>query len=82
MSTINNRELINKIIANNGYYETDPRVYCIVEYINAWGNVAYGVTWINESPVPRDRYRYHNPPYVNNPKVIWSVDENSNNVAL
>jgi hypothetical protein len=78
MSTINDKSLIEKIIQNNGHFEDDPRVWCIVEFINGWGSIAYGVTWENESPNRRGRYMIHNPPYINNPKVIWSQEYGAN----
>jgi hypothetical protein len=68
MSTIDDESLIKKLIENDGYYEGDPRVYQIVKYKNAWGNITWGVTWENE-PHP---HRYEFPTeYVNNPVVIW-----------
>jgi hypothetical protein len=70
MSTIDNKELIDTIIAQNGYFEDDPRVYQIVEYRNAYGNIAWGVTWINETMDRRERYLKETY-YVRRPKLIW-----------
>lgn len=75
MSTIDSRNIIDEIIKLNGYYEDDPRVYMIVEYTNAYGNITYRVTWINENSSYRTRY-LNETEYVRNPKVIWH-SENS-----
>ena len=73
MSTIDNKELIDTLIKNDGYYEDDPRVYMIVEYTNAYGNTTWGVTWERESPMRRERYTIPSD-FVINPKVIWRSD--------
>ncbi len=70
MATIDDKNLIDLIITNNGYYEDDPRAYMIVEYTNSYGNITYGVTWVNESRERRTRY-LNETQYVQNPKVIW-----------
>lgn len=70
MATIDNKDIIDTLIANNGYYEDDPRAYMIVEYRNSYGNITYGVTWINEAPARRTRY-LDETDYVNEPRVIW-----------
>lgn len=74
MATIDDKEIINNIIKNNGYYEDDPRVYMIVEYTNSFGNIAWGVTWNNESRGIRTRY-LDETEYINNPRVIWHSRE-------
>lgn len=73
MATIDSKSVIDEIISNNGYYMDDPRVYMIVEYTNAYGNKAYGVTWSNEHPTSRLRY-LDETTYVKNPKVIWRAE--------
>jgi hypothetical protein len=70
MATIDNKGIIDNIIANNGYYDDDPRVYMIVEYTNFNGSQTYGVTWTNESRERRTRY-LNETDFVINPKVIW-----------
>lgn len=77
MATIDDKNLIDKIIANNGYFEDDPRAYMIVEYTNSYGNITYGVTWINESRERRTRY-LNETQYVKNPKVIWHSENKDN----
>lgn len=75
MATVDSKELIDKIIANDGYFEDDPRVFMIVEYINAYGNKTWGVTWSNEPESRRFRYRIETE-YVREPRVIWSITKN------
>lgn len=75
MSTIDSKELIDLIIARNGFYEDDPRVALIVEYTNAYGNRTWGVTWSNEHISRQERYLLESA-FVNKPKVIWRASEN------
>lgn len=70
MSTMNNKELIDKIIANNGYFEDDIRVAMIVEYTNGWGGLCWGVTWTNESVDRQVRYMIESQ-FVKKPVLIW-----------
>lgn len=73
MSTIDSKEIIDDIIKNDGYYYDDPRVYMIVEYMNAWGNITWGVTWSNEHPQNRLRY-LNESKYIRNPKILWRTE--------
>lgn len=73
MATIDNKQIIDDIIRDNGYYDEDPQVYMIVEYTNAYGNVTWGVTWSNESSQQRVRY-LDETEYIRNPKVIWHCE--------
>ena len=73
MATIDSKHIIDELIASDGYYPDDPRVYAIVEYTNAYGNKTWGVTWILDRD--KEKYMLANPPYVNNPKVIWHQDK-------
>lgn len=77
MSTIDDKALIDKLITQHGYYETDPRVFMIVEYINAYGRKTWGVTWINEHPSRRRRYTVESQ-YVSSPRIIWSAENATN----
>lgn len=71
MATINDKKLIDELIANNGYYEDDARVAQIVEYTNYYGVVTWGVTWQNQVGIRK----YELPTvYVRNPKVIWKAE--------
>ncbi len=70
MATIDDKDLINEIIKKDGYYLDDPRIYMIVEYTNAYGNITWGVTWCNEQYRARTRYLIETD-YVKNPKIIW-----------
>lgn len=74
MATISDKALIDVIIMNNGYYGDDTRVAQIVEYTNAWGYIAWGVTWVHE-PLARQRRYELETFYVRNPKVIWKAGE-------
>lgn len=70
MATIDDKTIIDKMIANKGQYEYDPPVALIVEYTNSYGGTSYGVTWSNEHPSAQIRYLWPTP-YVQNPKVVW-----------
>jgi len=68
--TVNDRKMVDLIIANDGYYPGDDiRTVRIVEYNNQFnGNVCWGL--IDEGQ-PLDMY--HRSPAVHNPKVIWEA---------
>jgi len=67
MATIS-KDLADRIVANNGYYKDDPRVYRIVEYTNAWGGIAYGLEY------PGQEGKYSPSEYVINPRVYWEAN--------
>ena len=73
MATIDSKEIIDDMIKADGYYEDDPRVYMIVEYTNAYGNITWGVTWSYESSNSRLRY-LDETEFVRNPRVIWRAE--------
>ena len=66
MATVS-KDLADRIVANDGYYKDDPRVYRIVEYTNAWGKLAYGIEY------ERDLGKYSPSEYINSPQVYWSA---------
>jgi hypothetical protein len=69
MATINSIEMVEDIIANNGYYEGDPRVVRIVRYNNQFnGAKAYGLIYAGDDPD-----RYHKSPACINPETIWDA---------
>ena len=69
MSTFNNKEFIDKMIAKNGkLYNDEPGATKIVEYINDWGNIAWGVVWETD----KDQDKYRESEYVHSPRVIWT----------
>lgn len=72
MATIDNKEMIDKIIRQDGFFEDDPQVYMIVEYINAYGNITWGVTWTNERVGALTRYLVETE-FVREPKIIWKA---------
>jgi hypothetical protein len=74
MATIDNKKVIDDLITSNGYYEDDPRAAMIVQYINAFGRITWGVTWENEDFTRQVRYMEETP-YVKSPRVIWSSNE-------
>ena len=71
MATINDYNFIQKLIDANGYFEDDPRIHKIVKYINAWGGISYGVTWVTS--YNRDEYEKETE-YIINPEVIWTAE--------
>jgi len=67
MATVNSREIVDEIIANNGEYEGDPIVVRIVQYNNQFnGDLAYGLIYEGE-----DLNRYHDSPACHNPTTIF-----------
>lgn len=74
MSTVNDRDFVDKLIARDGWFDEDPRVYQIVEYNTKWGGVAWGITWIKEEEKSKHRYEVETD-FVRNPKIIWRADD-------
>lgn len=70
MATIDNKKIIDELIANDGYYEDDKRIYKIVEYTNMYGVRTWGVTWISNKD--REKYLIESE-FIRNPKVIWEI---------
>ena len=71
MATVD-KKLAMEAIAKNGVLHPDdpfePAIVKIVQYTNAWGSEAYGVTFANE----RDQHRYdYETEYIHNPRVIF-----------
>lgn len=77
MATFNERKDIDQFIKNDGWLDScmedrnapdNPPAIRIVEYQNAWGKTAYGVTFKGDA----DEFKYDHPSeYINSPKVIW-----------
>lgn len=49
MATINNKDIVTKLITNNGYYLDDPQVIKIVRYTNAWNGDCFGLIYKGEA---------------------------------
>jgi len=78
MATIDSKEFIDQIIANNGWHDDadhdapdNPRVALIVEYINAFGKRTWGVTFIGDKDI--NRY-IRESEYIQDPMVIWNAE--------
>lgn len=78
MSTINDRAIVYKLIEQDGYFESDPRAYMVVEYTNAWGDKTYGVTWEDETLERRLRYLKESDKVIN-PQLIWKAENKKGN---
>jgi len=70
MATIDNKKMIDELIAKDGYYEDDPRVSKIVQYTNAYGNITWGVTWSNQ--LGQNKYLVESE-FIRNPQLIWEA---------
>lgn len=73
MATIDDRTLIDQLIASGGYYEDDPRAALIVEYTTYEGNTTWGVTWSNETRERQLRYLVETQ-WVRQPRIIWRAE--------
>ena len=76
MGTFINRDIVDNLIANDGYYDGDldgdPRVVRIVEYTNFAGDTCWGIVWVTEPRRTWKRYDRETV-YVREPKVIFSI---------
>lgn len=69
MATISSKEIVNEIIAGDGYYSDDPRVKAIFEIQTP---TAEGVTRWVLCYTERDIFNAMSSEWVVNPKLIWS----------
>lgn len=67
MATIS-EEIAKKIIANDGYYEDDPRVSKVVKYNNAFGGESWAIVYPHEFQM-----RYEESPSCANVQVLWEA---------
>lgn len=76
MATFDNKEMVDRMIAGDGWLPEcgdhdapdNPPAVRIVEYTNFEGRLAWGVVFRGD----RDPYRYERPTeYVRKPRVIW-----------
>lgn len=68
MPTIESKEIVDQLIANNGHYLDDKPVQSIVEYQNAWGGTCYGLNYNSLN-------NYGPSDFVINPKTIFTRKE-------
>lgn len=57
------------IVAGDGYYSDDPRVYRIVEYTDMGGKLAYGLEYRHQVG------KYAESAYIRNPRVYWQAPD-------
>ena len=72
MSTVD-KEFADKVVAAKGVLYPDeafePPITRIVEYTNAWGGKAYGMTFEGQDP---DKYMRPSE-YINEPRIYWEM---------
>jgi hypothetical protein len=69
MPTVDSKELVDEIIAGDGYFEDDPRCVKIVQYTNSYGpRPSYGLIYDGD-----DLFKYCASYYVRNPITIWEA---------
>jgi hypothetical protein len=67
MATVNSRQVVDEIIANEGRYPGDPLVVRIVEYNNQFnGAICWGLIYEGQ-----DIWMYHKSPACHNPRIIF-----------
>jgi hypothetical protein len=75
MTTVNSREVVDQVIADDGWDEPgnphSMRCVKIVQYNNQFnGGIAYGLIWEG-----MDLMSYHNAPACHNPVTIWELGQ-------
>ena len=65
MATIDDKNLIDQIIANDGLYADDPTVKYIVQYETLEGKITYGVCYTEQ-----DLLNYLDSPFCNNQQML------------
>lgn len=67
MATVS-KDLADRLVAVDGYYDDDPRVVRIVEYTDMGGKLAYGIEYEHQ------RGKYAESEFVRNPRVYWEAE--------
>lgn len=70
MATVS-KELAEQIIAQDGYYEDDPRVQQVVKYLNAFGGESWAILYARD--VAGNRYAPSE--YVRSPQIVWKAQD-------
>jgi len=70
MATIESKEVVDKLIANNGHYSDDPPVKYIVQYDTIEGNIAYALCYSE-----MDLLGCLDSPYCRNQRMIFRKDK-------
>ncbi len=68
MPTIGSKDIIDAIIAKDGYYEDDPRVLVVHSYDTVEGNEVYHIAY-----TPDEIHSLYNSAFVRNLKVLWTA---------
>jgi hypothetical protein len=66
MASIDSREIIDEMIANDGTYPGDPQATQLSQYINDWGGITYHIAM-----TPRDVQNLYDSPHCHDVKVLW-----------
>ena len=66
MSTIDNKQTIQRLVSANGFYKDDPQVKCIYTYVNVCGISVYAIYYTE--------YVLEESKFVLEPGLLWSAD--------
>jgi hypothetical protein len=66
MATIDDKDFIDRLIANDGHYDDDPQVLEICSYRTVEGKLTWSVAWTQS-----DRVNLRTSPFVRDIEVIW-----------
>lgn len=68
MATIKSKDIVTKLITNNGHYLDDLQVVKIVRYTDSWGGNAFGLIYKGEA-----LNRYDASEFIIDPQVIFEA---------
>lgn len=68
MATIDSKEIIKKLLEQDGRYPGDPQVTSIWSYETSWGAKTQVVFWSVNQDMKTS-------PFVRDPKLLWSRSE-------
>lgn len=66
MPTFDSKQIVDKIIANDGHYDGDPQALQVSSYINQGGKLAWHVSYTQ-----RELDSFNQSPYVRDIKILW-----------
>lgn len=66
MATIDDKDFIDRLIANDGHYDDDPQVLVICSYRTVEGKLTWSVAWTEA-----DLVSLRTSPFVRDIRMIW-----------
>jgi hypothetical protein len=74
MATIDNKEMIAKLLKNNGRYPGDPQMAVIYSYVNAGNGELMGAVYYPGPNLSAEIFELLGRPFVFEAKILWTKE--------